>query len=539
MTVSTPPPTKQALDFADTLQNQIKKVSQRFPRISENWLDRLQWCRKTLGQFEISRPKRAPLGFIGRLSHTLFGTVTEAELSQYRNLLLDTNRSLNATIHRSNLLMSAVKSNRRNINRNTDHLARVQRYLNSLHTTLEKNFQITTDTVHLLSLKVKIEHALVSLEQSIHRITSFYDHRRRQRNSLYHHLLTEELLSPDQLQEVLSQARVKRFTTMPPTWYYENCKVSPVWSTLEEVTFKVHLPLHDGKSYISYHLHSYPFPIKPDFTTSLQVKSEIAYSSTTGLLFEPILCRGGSNKICRGGPLFDAAKFKCERALVSRNAAATGQCKVKITPTNETLISEQVPGIYIISTPAITPKLHCASLGERNIRLTPGVYIVSFNYSCTLRGVDWTLPGLKQFITPYHITNQVAPLSLRSIFTPLSTTHLEQLSQVPHWTKIEKLPSITLAPLSPPASYLSLPHLETLTWINSSSIVVITLIIVIAFICVKVCRKYKPIPRLWKRKVPSAPEVMELTNKDTPNSEESTPTIRLPMYPDLSRDIGS
>ena len=39
----------------------------------------------------------------------------------------------------------------------------------------------------------------------------------------------------------------------------------------EEPTFKVRLPLHDGKNYIYYTLHSYPFPVRPGFVTKVNV----------------------------------------------------------------------------------------------------------------------------------------------------------------------------------------------------------------------------------------------------------------------------
>ena len=539
MTISSPPPTRKLQDFSSMLRNHIAKASSRFPQLSENWISRLDWCDSILKQLSTTRHKRAPLGFIGRLSHTLFGTITEDELSEYRQIVLDNRRSLNQTIHRSNLLLSAVKTNRDNIIKNSDHIARVQRYLVSIRSSLSKNFQVMSDSVQQLSLKVKLEHTLVSLEQSTHRIISYFHRRRRQMNSLYSHSLSEDILPPIQLKEILSRAVVARFTAMPLNWYYEHCRVTPVWSTIEEITYKVHLPLHDGQNYILYCLNSFSFPIKPGFSTKVQVKHKVAYSSSTGLVFEPILCRGGSQKICRGGALYDAAKFKCERALISRTAAATAQCKVKVIPTNETVIEESSPGLYVVSTPAISPKLHCHSRGEESVKLTAGVYLISLNYSCTLRGEDWTLPGLKQLVTPFHINNQIAPLSLRTVFSPFSAKHLQKIADAPHWTPIKQLPSIALDPLPQPATYLSLPRLEMLTWVNSSSIIIFIVITIIVLIAVRLCRKYRPLPRLFIRKQqPSAPDQVEMQQLPT-SPPESTPNGLVPLYPDLRRDMAS
>ena len=358
LTLMAPAMTKELMDFSRLLQAQITKVSTRYPQLADSWNSRLQWCQNILQHFYSGRTKRAPLGFIGRISHTLFGTVKEEELAQYRSIIMDTHSLLNHTVHRSNLLLSATKANRRHINLNSDHINKLKRYLVTLQLAVKTNFHVISDTLSRLSLKMKIEHALVSLEQNVNRIINYFNRRRRQRHSLYHHTLTEDLLGPGQLQEILAQARALRFATMLQNWYYEFCKVLPVWTNPLDITFKVSLPLHDGKNYILYSIHSYPFPIRPGFHAHLQVRSTVAYSSTSGLLFEPILCQGSRTKVCRGGPLVDADKFVCERALVSKDAVATRKCQVKVLQSNGTITQEVTPGLYIVSTPLISPKMH-------------------------------------------------------------------------------------------------------------------------------------------------------------------------------------
>ena len=446
--------------------------------------------------------------------------------------------SINTTVHRVNQLLSATKVNRNYIRKNSDHISKIERFLSSMQQVVIHNFKITSDSLRLMDFKLKMEHTLVSLEQSVHHIISHFNRRRRRRqmNSTHHHLLTEDLLPPSQLQKILQQARSLRFATMPQAWYYENCRVSPVWTSLEDIMFRVTLPLHDGKNYILYSLKSFPFPIKPGFNSLLEVENQVAYSSSSGLLFRPILCLDTTVRVCRGGPLYDSERFKCERALISRDSAATQNCKIKITPSNQTIISENSPGLYIISTPAITPKLHCDALGEETVKLTAGVYLLSLNYTCTLRGVDWTLPGLNKFLTPFHIKNQHAPISLRTVFAPFSPQHLQQLSETPHWTPIKKLPSLVLDPLPAPAEIWTRHTLGTVTWINSSGIIIIITISVLVFIGFKCCRQYQPFPRFLRRKPPSAPVETELQPRQPPPLNDQAQTLRLPLYPVLDHE---
>ena len=453
--------------------------------------------------------------------------------------MLENHNSLNRTVHRVNSLLSATKSNRQNINSNSEHLLQVQKYLTSLQRRLNWNFKYTTGEIQQLHLKLKIEHALISLEQSTHRIAAYFNKRRRQITSMYHHSLTEDLLPPTQLSEILQKAHSLRFATMPTNWYYENCQVSPVWTSVKDITFRVTLPLHDGKNYISYSLQSFPSPVKMGYKASLKVTRQIAYSSTSGTLFQPILCIGHQTRICRGGALYDSSIFVCERALISKDPSAKRYCKVKIFSTNETLIREPTPGLYIISTPLITPKLHCDGLSERSIRLEAGVFFISLNQTCTLRGLDWTLSGLNKYITPYHLEIEQAPISLRTVFAPYNSTHLQKIAQAPHWTPIHRLPVIALAPLDEPARLLSLRTIGTMTWINSTFLIVVILVGITVAIAVMLCQKYKTIlPFLRRpRTPPSAPIELELQPHPAPTPENRTSTLRLPVYPDLGREL--
>ena len=220
-------------------------------------------------------------------------------------------------------------------------------------------------------------------------------------------------------------------------------------------------------------------------------------------------------------------RIRCERALIARNTEEVKDCHVQLSPSNQTMIKEPTPGLYV-STHDISTRLHCDAQSEQIIKLSAGVYIISINNTCTLRGQGWTLTGLNRFTTPFHIKNQVAPLSLRTIFAPFSPKLLDQIAAVPKWTPIRQLPSISLQPLSNPVIWMSLPAIGTATWINTSSIILIISIVLVLVLAKKYCRNIRFLPRFKKKKTPSAP--MELQDKNTTLKDEAT-TIRL--YPDL------
>ena len=249
--------------------------------------------------------------------------------------------------------------------------------------------------------------------------------------------------------------------------------------------------------------------------------------------FPPSYVLGTNIKVCRGGPLYEDSEFACERALISRNAAETKSCKVKIFSANSNRITEFRPGFYILSTPSVSTKLHCDPFSEAVIPFKAGVFMVSLNHTCTLRGKEWTLPGLNKYLTPLHIKNQIAPISLRTVFAPYAPYHLQKIVEIPHWIPISKLPSLTLEPLSEPAPLLSLPTIGAATWANSSAIIIIVTFIIILVISVKLCNIHGRIPRFFLPKHPSAPEEHELQTRADPPPKLIIPHFDFRAIPTL------
>ena len=126
-----------------------------------------------------------------------------------------------------------------------------------------------------------------------------------------------------------------------------------------------------------------------------------------------------------------------------------------------------------------------------------------------------------------------APISLRTVFAPYNSTHLQKIAQAPHWTPIHRLPVIALAPLDEPAWLLSIPTIGTMTWINSTFLIVAIVVGMTVAITVMLSRKYKKIlPFLRRRQTPpSAPIELELQPHPAPTPENRTSTLRLPVHP--------
>ena len=161
---------------------------------------------------------------------------------------------------------------------------------------------------------------------------------------------------------------------------------------------------------------------------------------------------------------------------------------------------------------------------------------MSLNHSCTLRRKSWTLPGLNKFITPYHLHNQMAPISLRSVFAPFPPAYMQKIADTPHWTPISRLHALNLDPLPGPSKLMSLPFVGTVTWLNSSVLIIIFIVVIIVFVGFRIARKYRRFPTFPRRKPPSAPKNFEMEQRPTPSPENQNNVLRLPVYPSLGTD---
>ena len=116
VTIAKPKASEELYLATKQIQSTIQTSRASLPAETVNqWSNRLNYVTELLPVQRFERAKRAPLGFIGKISHFLFGTVTEDQLAQYSQAISLLSSSVMKTVHLSNQLLSAVRRGATNI----------------------------------------------------------------------------------------------------------------------------------------------------------------------------------------------------------------------------------------------------------------------------------------------------------------------------------------------------------------------------------------------------------------------------------------
>ena len=82
----------------------------------------------------------------------------------------------------------------------------------------------------------------------------------QQKASLELGFLTEELLSRQELNKIVTSARAVGFYAPAAQCYYANLRISSIFRSVNELLFRVKLPLTDNVKYNRYHITTWPIP---------------------------------------------------------------------------------------------------------------------------------------------------------------------------------------------------------------------------------------------------------------------------------------
>ena len=134
---------------------------------------------------------------------------------------------------------------------------------------------------------------------------------------------------------------------------------------------------------------------------------------------------------------------------------------------------------------------------EKNVKFTSGVYLISFNQSCSLQGQDWTLPGLNK-IPQSHSYKELDPThkSQHSVSPVYRALQMKRIASMPHWSPIPHLEVLSVDPLAYPPRFFHMAVPDRLPWINTTSIGLITCIVIICVLSIKFYPKCRRNPRL-------------------------------------------
>ena len=485
------------------------------------------------------------MGFIGQVSHVLFGTVTEDELLQYRVAIEQLGKSMQDSVHFSNKLLSAVKHLQDRSVLVEEHLQQLRTAISSWIEQYRADRKKLSATFYSIFLQLKIDRALTSLEHLIRRFSDQTEQYNLQLESLESLKLSRKLFPVKEIAAIRDQGLTKGLLMPSDHWMYSYIRVQPLWTDQNHLIYKAEIPMFRQNEYLSYKLTSYPYPVSSNHAILFNLESDLALAVNSEFILKRANCQGKRPEICSGtGPLYDRSNFLCEQALIVGPSTNTiSRCHFKTIDFNQSLVYENPAGRFVIASPGIEAKLSCPNSHEKIIKFSKGVFSVVIKAQCRLRGPNWLLMG--KIAGKTNITIKFVPIQadLTSFIFKLPSVNWTKLASIPNWTPLEKIKDLALNPLDSP--YLPFLNIKNqLPWTNL--LLCLLLCCPVIFLCIllrrRIARQWpccrKSIDSYLKNQIPASKSSGKL-RASAPDSDfkekQHTDIQKLDIYPDLNQ----
>lgn len=421
------------------------------------------------------RTRRGLLNIVGQISRKLFGTATEEEVEECQRQIQQLSSANNRFSHAVDKLVTLVNQTHKHMTENRHHILALERYLGKVQHVIqgiEKATSTRDSEIALLNLETRIDRALASLETAHNQWIRQLEKHHRQRASLELGWLTEEILPIPELRRICDEGRRAGFYAPPVQWYYEHVHIQPLWEDETRLVFKAELPFSAKTEYLRYYLWTWPVPGNTSqFRAKLQVPDDIAFHTESGGIFRPTQCRGNRPAICSTGPIYDRSRLQCPRGLITGEEDLRKHCKVTIyKPANElTDIQEINPGVFVISTLGENCSLHCSGATERRLYFNSGVFLLTLQEGCGLRGKGWTVSSVSRKRLGVSVRLPIIPIPPMDLAGSLpAKIRLPQLSS-PQWEQLGEVRDLSmndLAILSEDSGWE--PNIKYVSWTGFS-----------------------------------------------------------------------
>ncbi len=437
------------------------------------------------------RQKRGLFNFIGSISHSLFGLVTETELGELTDVVLNLQNSSANIIHNINSMVTAINGTANHAHENRRHIFKLQTATDKLFDAVALiNNQITKNEREITNLKIEdcILETFIQLQfiyQSwLHSVDKYY----RQRENLESGQLTEDILNPIDLNKILQQGQELGFDTLPQEWYFSHIRIEPLWEEGHRLVFRAKIPFIDTVKYIRYSIQTYPVPgILPNTTIQILTESDIALNTRSGEIFYPKNCIGHTPMVCTPSALYNDERLSCPRGIINGHDDLRESCRVRVTSVHSprTDIDILFDRIHIVVTAGEFYLVHCSDTPEERHKLPPGAYRLTVKKQCSISGKGWSINGIleKSSRVMYHISPMdIVPFHLPNMtMTPAIQSHV--LTK-PHWANFSPPLSIKIKELQeiPIQKFTWGSHVPHISWI--SLIIGTVLFVFLTFACV-------------------------------------------------------
>ena len=509
---------------------QILYTHERISNLTKSiWNQRILDIKSTMTIRSTNRrTRRGLVNIVGLLSNRLFGTATEAQIKETRSQIENIAKQNKRVVNVINELITIVNHTHAHSRIVNQHIQSLETYVSAVAFEIRKSENATRKLRHridVLTSATQTDRTLTLIETTHNLWLRQLDRYNRQRAALELGYLTEDILSIEDLTQIIVDAKQHNLHAPNINWYYSYVKIEPLWRNDKILVFRANLPLTDSHMYLRYHIQSWPIPgNSSEFRTQLQVTTDIAFHTETGGIFKPTGCLGNNPAICRTGPIFDRTMMKCSRGILTGEPQLRRHCSVTITKVREMIntVQEISPGAAIISTYGETISLLCTGQAEKRVPLIGGLYFLTIPPNCRINGKGWTLAGLIHRSIRFVMKLPIIKIRPFNLSTTVSHESVAQHLKSPHWMLLDKVENIRLSSLTVEPSDISGIHwnspANSTLWTTLGIIALISVVIIVGLVLQQLRKRRmgdtKPIVKPHARD-PDRDDAIEMTTRSS------------------------
>ena len=421
ITIHEPTVPDEFIDLVSSTLNHLKNVPLRsYTTIWEQRLETLllsiqhshSWWRHSSGMRTRDMPKattyrgkRGLFNIVGYGLKYLFGTVTEDEVKDIHQSLKNLANNQQKLYHDLVKFSSFINHTYDEIQTNRDAINDLKRQVIVIGMTLST----FTNQIQSLQFRARTELFISELERAGHLFLEQYSHWHQRKEHLELGRLSESLLPPDILLEILSASSHQSFEIIRPIeWYYEEVRLVPMW-TDHLLVYKAVLPLVSQTVWNLVSITSWPTPSHHHFV-SLQLPSSVLYDTGTNHVVLNSLCTGERPAVCYPGTQYSASSFPCLQSLLLQSPRYHDKCRIILSsqlhiplpsmnsaPENHAAIQNKDTVLpyelnsYTLITNGTSLTHRCQGHAPVKFTVLPGVYRLQLKSPCAVAAQDWTI----------------------------------------------------------------------------------------------------------------------------------------------------